>query len=356
MISIYYNKLFNFLRSINCWVLTIPFNFFFQIRIFLLFLAEIDFFNCIVTMPTEIYVMLNYYYFRSAFACSMSRFFTYTYNNSTSVIFVIIAVDRYIRICHPHKASISVAGSRTACFVSLCVAGAVSWPALFLYGNKYVWLENKNSYNDSIAGVICEVKNKMDKTPYPLMYFIYLWCGFTLSLCILTILYICIARVIVKRKRKKRQHVNVAENCNLHENVGAGPMKMSVGLQQNCTETNSFSASMRQRLSRGPGSTLMLFCITAVFLLSFLPFLIIMTLRQHTGPSFYPSLSPWSQVIVNLMSRSYLVNSCANPLVYGLCNSQFRQEVCKLFRRGRKQRSSSLSQMETWQDQCNISC
>lgn len=327
-------------------------------RVFLFWLAIIDLINCIITMPTEIYAMSNFYYFPNAGFCRMSRFITYVINNTSAVVFIVIAIDRYIRICHPHKQAISVCGARIACFLSAFIGLGVSWPALVLYGSKKIPIPSTSNKNGFIYAVICDVKNEMDRTPFPFAFFIYLWCAFCVCILILSVLYICIGRVMLRRSRKKTMKFRLEVSQN-DQNGDDGmqnndpTMDLTTTLEEpssgniRCSSNFHCSGSWRNSRMRPPRSTLMLFAITAVFVMSFLPFLIIMTVRQHIGLNFYPSLTPWEQVLVNLFSRSYLVNNCANPIVYGMCNSQFRNQVKKLFHISTIGRDSSISREES---------
>ncbi|GFS20432.1 cephalotocin receptor 1 [Elysia marginata] len=380
-------------------------------RVFLFFLAWMDLINCLVTIPTEIYVMLNLYYFPNGDLCRMSRFVTYCINNTTSAVFLAVAVDRYIRICHPHHRAISIRGAKVACFISLCVGAGVSWPALVLYGRKNIPLVVLRPVDGNyVFGAICAVKNEFDDTPYPLAFFIYLCVAVCACSLILTSLYIPIGKVMLQRRRankrrkqkrremeemavqgsvallQHRQNNNTdsgeaAENGRAEGNNGDGCRDMCPAYHQNnlaapdvngevsvglvssppsAVEDNQSSEtpqclkaihsarnSIRNGRIRPPKSTLMLFAITAVFVCSFLPFLVIMIIREHRGPMFYPSLSPVEQILVNIFSRSYLVNNCTNPIVYGMCNSQFRYQVRRLFRMSSHRRDSSLSRGES---------
>ncbi|GFO12165.1 cephalotocin receptor 1 [Plakobranchus ocellatus] len=385
-------------------------------RVFLFFLAWMDLINCIVTMPTEIYVMSHLYYFPNSDLCRLSRFVTYFINNTTSAVFLAIAIDRYIRICHPHHKAISIRGAKIACCISLCVGAAVSWPALVLYGRKDIPLVVVKPIDGQyVYGAICAVRNEWDDTPYPLAFFMYLCVAMFACSLTLTGLYIPIGKVMLqrrraskRRKKRKREMEEVAaagsvsliqhqQNNNTQREDGGGEGVNGTneggscqGRCQSYQETNGqatdrninghlitvstavatepFSAnednpssetpqclkaihsarnSIRHGRIRPPKSTLMLFAITAVFVCSFLPFLVIIIIREHRGAMFYPSLTSTEQVLVNIFSRSYLVNNCTNPIVYGMCNSQFRYQVRRLFHVYRTRRNLSLSRGES---------
>nr|KAG5688210.1 hypothetical protein BaRGS_027805 [Batillaria attramentaria] len=320
-------------------------------KIFLSCLAVVDLMNCLITIPTEIMIMRNFYYFDSDGLCKVSRFTTYVMNNATVVIFLAIAVDRYIRICHPYRKPISQRQAKIACLAGLMVGLTVGWPALLLYGRIEIQLPVSADPVVFITGAMCLVHSDMQG--YTLAFFSYLCSAFFVCALVLIILYTLIGRTILKRKRLQRMRKQATAAA--LENLGARPEvaeearsglhnhsngNSSPGLPAMTSQmdkltpddevsrgcnVNNFSFRKCKKL-RPPKATLMLFLITVVFIVSFLPFLIISIIRQHRGSSFYSSLSSTEQVVVNIFLRSYIVNNCSNPVVYGLCNSQFRAE------------------------------
>ena len=266
----------------------------------------------------------------------------------------------------------------------------------------------------NISGVLCEVRSSMQDTPYPMAFFGYLWGASILCFITLSIFYILIGKVILERRKKKKQRKKEKEirrqssrratagggggddgdvernnflmppaPSGVSKNGGGGGaaspkrrLDTLVVSEDGCTQTEtsvmsgttatvmsepasgdsacgngrcgSFSGSVR--IKRPPKSTLMLFAISAVYLFSFIPFLMVAIVRQVVGPSFYPSLSPAAQVAVSIAGKSYLVNNVANPIVYGMCNSQFREEVRQLLRLPKTSKCPSLSS----RDEANI--
>ncbi|ESO98549.1 hypothetical protein LOTGIDRAFT_239028 [Lottia gigantea] len=353
-------------------------------RNFLLCIAVVDLVNCLITMPTEVAVMSNFYFFDNAHVCRMSRFVTYVMNNTTSFILVVVAVDRYIRICRPHKQPMSPFGAIISCGVAMLIGVAVSWPGLVLYGREEVPLPWHGGR--IVRGVMCLVENEYIHTPYPFAFFIYLWVGVTVTSTIIITMYILIGREILKRKRLRRERNQSTEaimkkyrnasasterevflpttptlqtraQAMLNRECAENADKSSTGsatppMSPNPTSANSplsttpsvgnkrftfprgksiANAVFSKSKIRGGRSTVMLFAITVMYVLSFLPFLIVVTIRTAIGEDFYQQLSPHREILVNIFVRSYLINNCANPIVYGLCNSQFRKEVKKVF-------------------------
>ena len=70
-------------------------------------------------------------------------------------------------------------------------------------------------------------------------------------------------------------------------------------------------------------STFMLFLITVVYIVSFLPFYILAIIRQSKGLSVQ-QMSRASLMAYQVFLRSYLLSSAVNPMIYSFCNEQFR--------------------------------
>ncbi|GFO45499.1 neuropeptide s receptor [Plakobranchus ocellatus] len=74
-----------------------------------------------------------------------------------------------------------------------------------------------------------------------------------------------------------------------------------------------------------------LFFISLAFLVSFLPFHIIVLIRSGTGSSsFLASLDEVELGLVSLFIRSNLLSNAINPIIYGLLNTHFRR-VCRSY-------------------------
>ncbi|KAL8623705.1 hypothetical protein ACOMHN_004770 [Nucella lapillus] len=78
-------------------------------------------------------------------------------------------------------------------------------------------------------------------------------------------------------------------------------------------------------------TTLMMFVLAAMFVVSYLPYLFMAALfrgRDMTGADF------WARNLHQIALRSFFINSAVNPLVYSFCSVRFREECRHLL--GRK--------------------
>ena len=80
-------------------------------------------------------------------------------------------------------------------------------------------------------------------------------------------------------------------------------------------------------------TTRMLFAISIVFVLSFFPFFCVVIMRAVHGRQFLASLSDTGVVLISIFIRSSFISNAANPIIYGLCNKQFRTESKRLIAR-----------------------
>ena len=81
-------------------------------------------------------------------------------------------------------------------------------------------------------------------------------------------------------------------------------------------------------------TTFMMFILTAIFVVNYLPHLIIISLRA-VSDDLQKGLTGWTLNAYNIGLRSYFMNCAVNSLVYGFCSARFRQECRALCGRRR---------------------
>ena len=77
-------------------------------------------------------------------------------------------------------------------------------------------------------------------------------------------------------------------------------------------------------------NTLIMRVVTMAFIVSFLPYLIIVTIRS-SNPDIPHKLDKAAQIAYHVFLRGYFINSMINPFIYGFLNEEFRQKLKSLF-------------------------
>lgn len=92
--------------------------------------------------------------------------------------------------------------------------------------------------------------------------------------------------------------------------------------------------SMRFGPRSGTRKTLVMLCVvTAVYILTFLPYCVIVILR-YTSPRLYLTLTRPQKNIYQLFIRSYMLSMSTNSIVYSFVNNNFRQECYLVIKSG----------------------
>ncbi|XP_061181621.1 cholecystokinin receptor type A-like [Saccostrea echinata] len=111
-------------------------------------------------------------------------------------------------------------------------------------------------------------------------------------------------------------------------------MSMSDDDSEECRQSVRGSLSVKslsKRQKRTVRITGMLFMITLIYIVSFLPHLVLLVL-EFMDPDSFENLSPMAFTGYNFLLRSYFINNMANPFVYGFLDPKFRHEVLFLFK------------------------
>lgn len=362
-------------------------------RIFILALAFNDLFNCLFTMPVEIYFIFNIYMTDKPYLCKISRFFTFWTNDGSSLILMGIAVDRLQRICHPFKLQLSISTVKKIVIVSMVASLIVAWPSLFIYGttNMQIPVDRNKSVNAKICLYAEKPSVRLDHTVF--VFFI------MVGNSVLDVFFLVVYGIILYhvknsgrelRKMSKANLYSGNEFCKTSEELPANQNGFKTALKENSklgvnfrkmslvemssrNDTRKFSsqessskpikrffseecltaaarrklfAQSRQKLPslssisgsrrtlslgtdhfRKAKTTMMLFSVTVLFIISFVPYTVLMTIRNFDS-EYYDRLSASEKSIYQFFIRSYFLSNALNPLIYGYISEHFRTE-CK---------------------------
>lgn len=315
-------------------------------RRFFISLAVCDFLNCMFGMPIELTLLANFYNFDYPVLCSVSRFANYFLNNTSACLHIAIAFDRYKRVRHPLKPAMTLSCFKLICTIAVIFSFTSAIPALFIYGTRTFNIETPGGNGTHVLTKTCHVDDHALK-PLRLGFSIYLLIATLLSFFVLLTLYALITRVLLKRRgfvgsgytlpRLKSGKHRTFHNSG-HHAQHTGTSASHIDAHQAHIQTDiiePFRARTSSDMSgvvisgiklRVGKTTFILFIVTLVFVLSFIPHLVIVNLR-YTKPNAFTKLSPLGWKLFHVALRSYLLNSSINPIIYCFLNKDFR---CKL--------------------------
>ncbi|OWF50527.1 putative tyramine receptor 2 isoform X1 [Mizuhopecten yessoensis] len=351
-------------------------------RTFILSLAALDLSVCLVSLPFEIFEMRFQYTFYNVIACKLFR----ANNNFLSLgsIFTIfcMSIDRYRRVCRPLRIQMTPSVSLLYCFGALVVSLIFAWPNFVISGIRNV------SFKHNVTGSDCSLSDQFAKTIYPIVYGGVLFIIFLIVIVFLIVVYSLIARKIHKHSKFRDNfqstsscsstptQVSAISNPNSNESNEKNKSSKEAGLEQveldmtsptvkqedikpsakvnfssseatepvaKSTTKNISSTGTSQRTAnrstkanttlpnasrkRTAKITRITFTISLVFILSYLPHLVLSLMTAVKG-GFVAKPGPIVSALLPIVTRSIFINNVANPLIYGFLDPKFRQS-CK---------------------------
>ena len=320
---------------------------------FIMSLAISDLINCSISLPVEIAIICHFWSFDIPWLCKFSRFLSAAMNNTSSFILAAIAVERFRSICLPLKQKVSNTKAKVICIVISACAIFSATPMIFCYGT---FTHIEHVHNETIELKTCLVDDAVKRTNYPIYNLIYFFVGHIVIFLILATLYSCIIYKLIKGVEIQEGNANLLQrqgsaysmtsyvaqyNRTIHPTTPLGNSDTNNLSSQQCQlkRTTSTNSTYQMSTTRKKDSqafrtrrlTCVLVLVTAVFEISFIPYLVVVSIRSHT-PDYFSKLTESQQMIYQLFLRSYLINSALNPIIYCFYNQNFRHGVKRFFR------------------------
>ncbi|XP_062568584.1 G-protein coupled receptor 84-like [Saccostrea cucullata] len=351
-------------------------------RTFIMSLAVVDLFTCAIGIPMEIATSLDQYQFHSPWVCKISRFMNIFTTITAAVVLVLIAMDRYRKICRSLEWQITNRYSKILCVCSVIAGLILSWPAFPLYGIKSTDLVLTPDVNGTSTE--CSIDDSSKNTRIPLIYEALHTMVFLVGVVSLVILYILIGRRVrffaqkhearrgsssnsldtVEQRNERRQtrrdklrqlqsegsssdgDSNVSTETKssvvrngkhkisftLSSGVGQNTVDMKPGasvLKRNnssCLNAPIMAKQAKCRKTLARNTTYLMFLITIVFILSFVPVLTLVLIRE-VKKDFVDNLSDSGRTAYRFFLRSYYINAAMNPVIYSIFDRRFRKAV-----------------------------
>ncbi|XP_067667489.1 cholecystokinin receptor type A-like [Haliotis asinina] len=338
---------------------------------YIIALAIFDLINCGICIPHEIADMRHKYTLARYGLCKVMRVIMAFTTYASGSILLAVAVDRYRKLCRPFQRQSTWLDAKVTITMCSVMSLIVALPAAVIFGEMTVATDNIN-----INGSDCSIADDYRGTPYVSIYTGAQFFLFVAVMVCLVVLYSLIWRQVDRRttffnKNRARQnpeqqiHKPVVsfsvqsddvENtcvtsesetrpstdkqsshglggCETDEEMSSPKVTSTVLIPPADTHAASTPITNPSSGSKLSQKTLfMMFLITLVFVLSFLPHLSLMAAR-HASKETFAGIQGVGRMLYSLFLRSYFINSVANPIIYGFCNVYFRREVRLLWRK-----------------------
>ncbi|CAG2229605.1 unnamed protein product [Mytilus edulis] len=417
---------------------------------FIVAVAVFDLIICCICIPLEIIDMMFSYKFPSAIGCKMFRFVNYFSSMGTGFVLVVIAIDRYRKVCQPFKTQITMKMAKTIIFIGCFASACISWPIFVFYDIHAVSIT-------SVPGLIGYDCTTVREKQYKLFILIFngvCFLIFLVSIITLTVLYIFVGKKLCYLKRfrfsttieKPFKNIETRPTTSSGVQSHSGRFKhdissspkliqlMKINKRTYTTKSSVYNPGKQNAKVSFPESTqnsnkkpplltektfstlirtyikeenslnnsgqtdsnvisdfadsdsdarnskhdfrnvrqrrlihtkkkirdqyihlkkytLLMFSVSLAFIVSFLPYLALMTWRtvvpQHEG-----NLMTKDQLVAyNICIRSWIISSVVNPLIYGFFNADFSSFVFGRIKRclfcGSKQKYETNSKQES---------
>ncbi|XP_046570768.1 orexin/Hypocretin receptor type 1-like [Haliotis rubra] len=346
-------------------------------RCFIVTLAILDILNCSLSIPLKIVQMRYHATFGLSNFCRVSTMTVTLFSLASAGVLLPVAVDRYLKICKPFVRQMTIFHAKAGCGAACAAALVLTIPPAIIHGPTIHSLPQANA-------TFCYLADGEGGTRPHLIYSCVQICLFVVTAGALVVMYTCIWHKLYKQKKAFRQriiagilntpkHNNTTRSTDGTSDKGKGIRSARQSFRKvspstafgdvsnsnhgfddssetSCSDVNDTSAkpqtrcadkcsnivtSTRNKASKpqsGPRAlktTFMLFIITAVFIISFLPHLILM-IASFVKSNFEDSLQGAGIITYNIFLRSYFLNSAFNCIVYSFCNERFRNETKNL--------------------------
>lgn len=304
---------------------------------FILNLAFLDLLTCLIGVPVEIVDLRDPYMFYAPAACKLLRTVESFSNMGSTLTLMAIAMDRYKRICKLGE-RFSNQKAKRLCIGAILIGALTCWPAGVVFGKKTVdvGIPGANTAD-------CSTADEMRNTIYPLLYYGLVMLYFII--CVIFVLFVYVRISIFIRRGKSNQKKTTkptaqhAPSLNLHSSNDGHTALSSVSGEEDVNnrqviEKKAVDISQGGRLVntiKVTRTTTIFVAVTAAFIISYLPFLVVMVTR-NIKKNFEDILSPSAEVFYKFCLKSYFINNAINPVIYSFLNRNFRADVINIFK------------------------
>ncbi|XP_052711469.1 histamine H2 receptor-like [Crassostrea angulata] len=303
-------------------------------NLFILNLAVLDLLSCTFGIPLEVTDLSLPYMFNAPAVCSIGRAMESCTVIASVFTLVFISVDRYKRICNFGE-SFKILTVKIMCVVALCSGALSSLPFLVVMGKRTLSLGLSG-----IEGVGCEVSDNMKHTHFTFAYYTFMLILYIVCLVFVIFVYVRISIFLRRTRCMRIRHIKESNSSTMvtqHSHsvelesitVESGHQGSPVNYLQEAVHTLPRETPITSGVKVTRTTTIFV-AITIAFIISFLPFLVVIILYSIIK-DIEKGMSEQMKVFTEFCARTYFLNNAINPLIYSALNRKFRHDVKRLF-------------------------
>uniref|UniRef100_A0A0B7AIL5 G-protein coupled receptors family 1 profile domain-containing protein n=1 Tax=Arion vulgaris TaxID=1028688 RepID=A0A0B7AIL5_9EUPU len=271
------------------------------VTLFKRMLAVLDLASLTVAFPCLLYVTASPHSQSFSATCILTSFVALGAAVASGCVLVIIAVDRFLKLCLLRKTGIGYMLSKKLFVASIIFACLTNIPCVWIFGRNTVYYQ---AYNIKVS--YCFISSGSIQTPVFLVYAALLAVIFLSVSFILTILYY---KIVKQLRELSKKHDELRRRPSL-----AGGTEIMQREKQ--------SEVMRN-------SAIVFIAVTVVFFASYTPYFVTLVLSMADA-SIEGSMSPSVRAIYDLAKCCPIINNMANPFIYSFTSDRFREEIKKM--------------------------
>lgn len=291
-----------------------------KFRYYVLTLAVIDFVTCLTLIPAEMVKHMSYFNFTEHLVCKMKCFFNVFAASSASYCLTLIAVDRFIMICHPlffaKVPAFSNGLAKRLCLLMIVLAIVTAIPSAILCGITSHDISDVNGH--VITVYLCESDPYYESKASRYVYRFILCITQSLISLVMIVLYAKIGHAVMRVFKLRDVKENEAEAMTGHD--------FQRHYHNNFTEQSEDNQyRQNQHHHHMPSNIKLLFLVTVVFIVTYLFYMVLSWVDQTT-------LTPTQFLFFSMAFRMYFIHSIINPILYMKMDKYFRKRCLHLLR------------------------
>ena len=320
-------------------------------KIFIVGMAIVDILACTLVIPFEIIDERYMYTFDNETVCKTFRFLSYSLTILSGFLLLLIAVERFRKICRPFSSQMKRRTVYIMCVILITVAVGLTAPNCIV---QRINIKSVIGY-EGLKGTNCGAT----KTEFSSLYYGFLLLISTTVLIIVVTIYAIILRTIWKHRQSlflitNRESANFSlsdfrlsslPDDNVKRNSAAGRESFAsseddepIILSSPNSPPNSRPSSMVEvqtrkkpsKLHRAVRNTLMLMVASFISYCGMLP-VIVLSIIRNVDPKIYGVIKSELGVVMTILVRGFFLNNVVNPYVYCFMDSKFRKECKALY-------------------------